>query len=249
MSTNIKSVLSTFNMPAGKAVKFEAGTAIVEFTEAKGAYPRTVRDIAIVALSGRWRNAGGSIMSDNSIEDAFGVPVRHPRFRLNALVKSGLEFKTDADIKDNALVWAHVSRMYNAGKAGRDLLTETAEKVKAVSDVADKRTTWLETAVPKRVTQNRTPQVPDGVPPVVEPVVDEVTDTEEGAELIVPEDAPLVRVGALDTGELLSLLSDVGSELVGRFEAFQPGERIAFVEAFGVLSQSVDYAISQTAKK
>lgn len=251
MSTNIKSVLSTFNMASGKAVKFEAGQAIVKFTEDKSAYGRAVRDIAIVALSGRWRNEAGSIMSDNSIEDAFGVPVRHPRARLNALTKSGLEFKADADIKDNAAVWAHVSKMYNAGKAGRDLLTATAETVKGITDVADKRTAWLETAIPKRVTTPRGGKPNDGtgkeVPEV--PEVPPVVEEEEGAELIVPDDAPLVNVRALDTSDLLGLLSDVGSEFVNRFESLSTGERIAFVEAFGVLTQSVDYAISQTAKK
>lgn len=248
MSTNIKSVLSAFNAASSKAVSHEAGTAIVEFTETKSAYGRAVRDIAIVALSGRWRTAAGTIMSDNGIEDAFGVPVRHPRARLSALITSGLEFKTDADIKDNAAVWAHVSKMYNAGKDGRDLLKKTAETVKAISDVADKRTAWLETAIPKRVTQSRAAQPPEPKSDP-EPVVNEVTDDENGAELIVPENAPLVNVKALNSAELLALFSDIGSEMVERFAALQSGERMALVEAVSVLSQSVDYAVKQTAKK
>jgi len=138
--------------------------------------------------------------------------------------------------------------MYNAGKDGRDLLKSQADAIKAITDVEDKRKAWLETAIPKRVTASRkaTPPEPKSDP---EPVVNEVTDTEEGAELIVPDDAPLVNVRALDTSDLLGLLSDVGSEFVNRFESLSTGERIAFVEAFGVLTQSVDYAISQTAKK
>lgn len=251
MSTNIKSVLSVFNAASSKAVSHEAGTAIVEFTEGKSAYGRAVRDLAIVGLSGRWRTAAGTIMSDNGIEDAFGVPVRHPRARLNALTTSGLVFKTDEDIKRNAAVWAHVSKMYNAGKDGRDLLKATAEKVKAVTEIEDKRTMWLETAIPKRVTTPRGGKPNDGTGkdvPEETPETD-VKGTEDVPEVIVPEDVPLVRVGALDTAELLGLLSDVGSELVNRFASLKPGERIAFVDAFGVLSNSVDYAIKQTAKK
>lgn len=231
MAVTISTVLSAFNSVEGKPVKFDAGTEMVALADSKSAYGRTIRDLTVVALSGRWRDAKGIIVSDNRIEESMGVPVRHPRFRLNALTTSGLVFKTDADIKTNAAVWAYVVRMYNAGKVGRDLITETAKAVRAVKEMGDKRTMWLATPVPAREVKGRAPQVPDGVtPPVVEVTPPVVEVQEPDGELIVPENKPVIDVKKLDTGELLSLFHEVGDALVSKFARMAVTERLAFRE-------------------
>ena len=230
MAVTTKTLLSAFNSVEGKPVKFDDGTAIVAFAEDKSAYGRTLRDLAVVALSGRWRNAKGIIISDNGIEDAIGVPVRHPRFRLKALTDSGLKFLTNTDITDNAAVWAHVVRIYNSGKIGRDLITETAKAVRAVKEIGDKRTMWLATAVPKREVKERAAQPPTGVTPPVVDATPVVEVQEPDGELIVPENRPVIDVKKLDTAELLSLFHEVGDALSGRFAKMLVADRLAFRE-------------------
>jgi len=228
MSTSVKTVLSAFNSEAGKAVKYETGTAMVTLAESRSAYGRALRDITVVALSGRWLDQNGVTVSDNAIEARFGVPVRHPRARLTALTDSGLKFLTDIDVKANADVWNHVSRMFNAGKAGRDTMKETAAKVAAVVDVADKRAMWLETAIPARVVQNR-----KATPPTVPPVT-ETTDTPDS--VIVPENVPVIDVKNLSVADLLSLFHEIGDALTARLGSMELGDRKAFRENVAILA-------------
>lgn len=242
MTVTVKSVLAAFNASETKQVKYDDGAAMAALADNKSAYGRALRDVTVVALSGRWRDAKGIIVSDNQIEDRMGVPVRHPRFRLRALALSGLVFKTNTDITDNADVWAHVARMYNAGKAGRDLITATAETVKDLNDMGDKRTAWLNVAVPKRVVVPRAAQPNDGTSkstkevPEVLPVPEVRVEDEESGELIVPENVPLVDVKSASTAELLSLFHSIGDALLGR--NLDSAERVTFRENVLLFSQA-----------
>lgn len=245
MRITISAVLSAFNSENGSEVKNDKGAAMVAFSDSKSAYGRAVRDITVVALSGRWRDDKGEIVSDNAISHAFGIPVRQPRARLTALTASGLTFKSDDDIKDNAPVWAHVSKMYNAGKAGRATLKDTAEVIAAISDVADKRTAWLETAIPPREESNRAAKPNDGTTDDTDALSE--SDASDGN---VPTDtAERFPIGEAETSTLLSYLVSIGTELSNRFPDMSVAERGAFMENLSVLSQSVEYAVKHTAKK
>jgi hypothetical protein len=237
MVANIKSVLSVFNSEAGAEVRHDAGAAMVTFADSKSAYGRAVRDITAVALSGRWRDENGEIMSDNAIGHAMGVAMRQPRARLNALVASGLVFESDADIKANVEVWAHVAKMYNAGKAGRARLKEAVEIVKAITDVADKRAAWLDVEIPARDTSKREARPNDGT---------SNTDTHALSGTDADERFPISEA---ETSTLLSYLANIGTELTNRFPDMSAGERIAFRENVALLAQTLDYASKQTAKK
>lgn len=246
MAITIKSVLSAFNSETGTEVKHAAGLDMLTFADSKSAYGRAVRDITAVALSGRWRDENGNVLSDNAIGHAMGVAMRQPRARLNALTASGLEFRTDAEVKDNAAVWAHVAKMYNAGKDGRARLKETVEVVATIKDVADKRAAWLSTEIPARVESKREARPNDGA---TASESDALT-TSDAAEGNVPTDTTeRFPIAEADTSTLLGYLARIGAELSGRFEDMPTGERIAFVENVKVLAQTVDYASKKTAKK
>lgn len=248
MRITISSVLSAFNSESGAEVAHDKGNAMVAFADVKSAYGRAVRDITVVALSGRWRDARGEIVSDNNIGHAFGIPVRQPRARLNALTASGLKFESDDDIKAGAAVWAHVSKMYNAGKDGRALLKERAETIAAIADVDDKRAAWLETAIPARQESNRAAQPDDG---------SKAAKSDEGAlsesdasDGNVPTDtAERFPIAEAETGTLLSYLVSIGTELSNRFPDMSVAERGAFMENLALLTESTKYAVKQTAKK
>lgn len=246
MVANIKSVLSVFNSEAGAEVRHDAGAAMVTFADSKSAYGRAVRDITAVALSGRWRDENGEVMSDNAIGHAMGVAMRQPRARLNALVASGLVFESDADIKANVEVWAHVAKMYNAGKAGRARLKEAVEIVKAITDVADKRAAWLDVEIPARDTSRREARPNDGTSNTD---TDALSGSDADAGNVPTDTVERFPISEAETSTLLSYLANIGTELTNRFPDMSAGERIAFRENVALLAQTLDYASKQTAKK
>jgi hypothetical protein len=223
MTTTVKSVLSAFNSEAGTTITHDAGTAMVTLADGKSAYGRALRDVTAVALSGRWRDADGVVLSDNAIGHALGVAMRQPRSRLQALTGSGLVFHTDADIRDNAAVWAHVAKMYNAGKAGRTTIKETVEAVAAIADVEAKRAAWLSVAVPPRTENKRGAQPNDGT-----------SDAEAGN---LPTDTTeRFSVAESDTNTLLSYLASIGKELSTRIGDMSVDERATFRDTVSALS-------------
>lgn len=248
MNITMKSVLSAFNSEAGTPVKHDTGTGMVAFADAKSAYGRAVRDITAVALSGRWLDSEGNVLSDNAIGHAMGIAMRQPRARLNALTASGLTFEADADVKANTAVWAHVAKMYNAGKDGRDAIKATVETVAAIVNVDDKRAAWLSTPIPARVESKREPRVNDGTD--AKDDADNALSTADADAGNVPTDtAERFPIAEAETGTLLSYLVNIGTELSNRFPDMSVAERTAFKENLAVLTQSVDYATKQTAKK
>jgi hypothetical protein len=223
MATTVKSVLSAFNSDAGTAIKHDTGAAMIALADTRSAYGRALRDVTAVALSGRWLDNDGAVLSDNAIGHALGVAMRQPRSRLAALTGSGLLFRTDQDIKDNATVWAHVAKMYNAGKPGREAIKATVEAVAVITDVTDKRAAWLSVAVPPRVENKRAAQPNDGT-----------SDAEAGN---LPTDtAERFTVAESDTSTLLSYLASIGKELSSRIGDMTVEERAAFRDTVSALS-------------
>lgn len=247
MRITISSVLSAFNSEGGTEVKHDKATAMVAFSDSKSAYGRAVRDITVVALSGRWRDDKGEIVSDNAIGHAFGIPVRQPRARLNALTASGLVFQTDADITANAAVWAHVSKMYNAGKDGRDALKKASETIAAIVEIDDKRAAWLATAIPARQDSTRAAKPNDGT--TDKETASAVSESDAEAGNVPTDTTERFPISEAETSTLLSYIVSIGTELTNRFPDMSTAERNAFKENLALLSQSVDYAVKQTAKK
>lgn len=248
MRITISSVLSAFNSEGGTEVKHDKATAMVAFSDSKSAYGRAVRDITVVALSGRWRDDKGEIVSDNAIGHAFGIPVRQPRARLNALTASGLVFQTDADITANAAVWAHVSKMYNAGKDGRDALKKASETIAAIVEIDDKRAAWLATAIPARVESKRAGQPNDGTKDK-DKDSDALSESDAEAGNVPTDTAERFPIAEAETSTLLSYLVSIGTELSNRFADMSVAERGAFMENLALLTESTKYAVKQTAKK
>jgi hypothetical protein len=231
MATTVKTVLSAFNSEAGAAIKHDTGAAMVALSDTKSAYGRALRDVTAVALSGRWLDAGGAVLSDNAIGHALGVAMRQPRARLAALTASGLQFRTDADIRDNARVWAHVAKIYNAGKGGREAIKAAVEKIAAISDVTDKHVAWLSTPVPPREDKKRTGKPNDGTDK--DSTLSE-TDAEAGN---VPTDtAERFPIAEADTNTLLSYLAAIGKELGSRVGEMDVAERSLFRDTVSALS-------------
>lgn len=247
MNTTIKAVLSAFNSEAGAPIESDKGTAMVALATVKGAYGRAVRDVTAVALSGRWRDESGNVLSDNAIGHAMGIAMRQPRARLAALTTSGLVFQTDADIRENAAVWAHVATMYNAGKAGRALVKETAETLAVLPDVNDVRAAWLETAIPAREEGKRAAKPNDGTTDTDD--ADALSETDASAGNVPTDTAERFPIGEAETSTLLSYLVSIGTELSNRFPDMSVAERGAFMENLSVLTKSVEYAVKHTAKK
>jgi hypothetical protein len=247
MRINISTVLSAFNSESGAEVKHDRATAMVAFADVKSAYGRAVRDITVVALSGRWRDDKGEIVSDNMIGHAFGIPVRQPRARLTALTASGLVFQTDADITANAAVWAHVSKMYNAGKDGRDVLKATAETIAAVPDVDDKRAMWLATPIPARQDSTRAAKPNDGT--TGKDDTDALSESDAEAGNVPTDTTERFPIAEAETSTLLSYIVAIGTELTNRFPDMSTAERNAFKENLALLTQSTEYAVKKTAKK
>lgn len=247
MRITISSVLSAFNSEGGTEVKHDKATAMVAFSDSKSAYGRAVRDITVVALSGRWRDDKGEIVSDNAIGHAFGIPVRQPRARLNALTASGLVFQTDADITANAAVWAHVSKMYNAGKDGRDALKKASETIAAIVGVDDKRAAWLATAIPARQDSTRAAKPNDGT--TDKETASAVSESDAEAGNVPTDTAERFPIAEAETSTLLSYLVSIGTELSNRFADMSVAERGAFMENLALLTESTKYAVKQTAKK
>lgn len=247
MRITISSVLSAFNSEGGTEVKHDKATAMVAFSDSKSAYGRAVRDITVVALSGRWRDDKGEIVSDNAIGHAFGIPVRQPRARLNALTASGLVFQTDADITANAAVWAHVSKMYNAGKDGRDALKKASETIAAIVEIDDKRAAWLATAIPARQDSTRAAKPNDGT--TDKETASAVSESDAEAGNVPTDTAERFPIAEAETSTLLSYLVSIGTELSNRFADMSVAERGAFMENLALLTESTKYAVKQTAKK
>lgn len=248
MRINISTVLSAFNSESGAEVKHDRATAMVAFADVKSAYGRAVRDITVVALSGRWRDDKGEIVSDNMIGHAFGIPVRQPRARLTALTASGLVFQSDADITANAAVWAHVSKMYNAGKDGRDVLKATAETIAAIPDVDDKRAMWLATPIPARQDSTRAAKPNDGTTDAKDDT-DALSTSDAEAGNVPTDTTERFPIAEAETSTLLSYLVSIGTELSNRFADMTVAERGAFMENLALLTESTNYAVKQTAKK
>jgi hypothetical protein len=239
MATTVRTVLSAFNSEAGAAIKHDTGAAMVALSDTKSAYGRALRDVTAVALSGRWLDAGGAVLSDNAIGHALGVAMRQPRARLAALTASGLQFRTDADIRDNATVWAHVAKIYNAGKGGREAIKAAVEKIAAISDVTDKRVAWLSTPVPPREEKKRTGKPNDGTgKPNDGTDKDDSTLSESDAEAgNVPTDtAERFPIAEADTNTLLSYLAAIGKELGSRVGEMDVAERSLFRDTVSALS-------------
>lgn len=245
--SSIKSILAAFNSETGTPVKTDAGERMVALADAKSAYGRAVRDITAVALSGRWIDESGAVMSDNAIGHAMGIAMRQPRARLNALALSGLTFESDADIKANADVWAHVAKMYNAGKAGRDALVQAAEMIKAIVSVDDKRAAWLDTLIPSRTGESLSRSArPDDGGTVSAPVE---TDATPAGGALPTDTAEKFSVRESETSTLLSHFQQIGAELSDRFADMSVAERGMFMEHVAILADTTAYAVKATAKK
>jgi hypothetical protein len=230
MTTTVKAVLSAFNSDAGTAVKFERGAEMVTLADGKSAYGRALRDVTAVALSGRWQDNDGRVLSDNAIGHALGVAMRQPRARLNALTASGLEFHTDTDIHHNAAVWAHVAKMYNAGKGGRDAIRATVETVAAIVDVDAKRAAWLSVPVPPREENKRAAKPNDGTDALSEADAEAGNAPAEGAERI--------PIATAETSTLLAYLASIGTELRSRIGDMTVAERATFRDVAASLTSA-----------
>lgn len=226
MTTTVKSVLSAFNSEAGTAVAFEQGTAMVTLADGKSAYGRALRDVTAVALSGRWQDSDGHVLSDNAIGHALGVAMRQPRARLHALTASGLEFHTDQDIRDNAAVWAHVAKMYNAGRNGRDTIKATVDAVAAISNVEDKRAAWLSVAIPPRVENKRAAKPNDGA----------LSEDDAAAGNVPTDTAERISVKDAETSTLLAYLASIGAELSARIGDMTVAQRATFRDHVATLN-------------
>lgn len=228
MTTTVKSVLTAYNSDAGTAIKFGTGADMVTLADGKSAYGRALRDVTAVALSGRWQDDNGHVLSDNAIGHALGVAMRQPRARLNALTASGLQFRTDADIRDNASVWAHVAKMYNAGKGGRDAIKATVETVAAIVDVTDKRAAWLSVPVPPRDESKRAAKPNDGT----------LSESDASDGNVPTDTAERFPVAEADTSTLLAYLASIGAELSSRVGDMSVAERATFRDTVATLTSA-----------